>query len=69
MSSKENINVHLFPKNAQEAIAFEYMKRRASNTTTPVEDMVDFYFEAKQAVDAAFKEKQQNSSGSFTEWK
>lgn len=67
MNSKENINVRLFPKNAQEAIAFEYMRRRTSQSNTPVEDMVDIYLEAKNLAEASLrgddKDKDGNSSG------
>lgn len=62
MVSKENVNVRFFPKNAKEAISFEYMKRRTSESSATVEDMVDTYFDARNAVDAAFQKKQQESS-------
>ncbi|CAI2611776.1 hypothetical protein AKUH3B101J_09070 [Apilactobacillus kunkeei] len=67
MNSKENINVHLFPKNVQEAIAFEYMKRRTSKFNGPVEDMVEIYLDAKNLAEASLREgnkdKDENASG------
>lgn len=69
MVSKENVSVHHFPKNAQEAIAFEYMKRRTSESNATVEDMAEIYLRAKHLAEESLRGKSKASNTDASGWK